>query len=102
MQVPDYDEFTELRNDVALIREENNFLRALLLAQIALTRRQALKALDVSETTLWRITKSGELKTYPEDGKTLYDIDSVRNYLTAKKITRKGADNRIIQACYGS
>lgn len=102
IQLPDYEEFKQLVNDVAEIREENRFLRAVVLARHSLSRAQVLKALDVSETTLWRITKSGELRNYPEGSKTLYDLDSVRSYLTARKFTRNGADNRIIQACYGT
>lgn len=97
---PDYEEFEALRQDVAQIKAENAFLRSLLLGMRWLSKPQTLKAMDVSETTLWRMTKEDRIKHYKEGSKFFYDVDAVRDYLLMKKFSKTAADNRIITACY--
>lgn len=100
VELVDYKEFAELKELVLQMQEENEFLRGVILGVHWLTKPQVMSILDISDTTLWRLTKENKLKNYQEGSKTFYDIDSVRGYLTAKKISQRAADNRIIVACY--
>lgn len=101
VEVPTKQEFDALKAAVDRLVAENDFLRSIIMAQRALTRRQVLKALDISESTLWRLSKNGKLHIYTEKGKTYYGLDSIREYLTGiKKIEKQRADQRIIEAIY--
>lgn len=102
MEVPDIEAFNELKAIVFEIKRENDFLRSLLLGRRWLSRQETLKVLDVSEATLWRLTKSNSLTHCHEGKKILYEIEGVRKYLTDKKISLPVAQDRIIHALYAA
>ena len=100
IQVPSYEEFQQLVADVALLKEENDFLRTVVLAKQTLTRHQVKKVLDISETTLWRLTKANTLLVTQEGKNHVYDLESVRSYLMGKRLPKKVTENRIIAALH--
>ena len=46
-----------------------------------LTRTECAKFLKISKTTLWKITKEGELSSQKIRGKVIYLRDDVENYI---------------------
>jgi len=99
-KVPDYEEFAALVGRVSALEEENCFLRSLLLGKRWLSKLETMSVLEISDTTLWRLTKNDLLLSTSVGSKTMYDIQSVRQYLTNKKFTKKAVEDRIIHALH--
>jgi len=98
MNVPSYEEFSALRDEFRQLRQENEFLRKLLLSQRTVTRSQARLMLGVSETTLWRLQQKQTIAVVSENGRERIALESVRVYLTAqKKLSNQDANGRIIE-----
>lgn len=95
---PDYEEFTNLVRRVEKLETENKMLKSLLLGQQWLSRKQAMKAIGCSSSTLKRIANEKEL-VYRYVGKhPFYDVDSIRTYLKEQKIDENVADERVLRA----
>lgn len=47
-----------------------------------LTRKATAKYLNISVSTLWRITKQGKLNSYSVGNKVMYKTNEVQNFIT--------------------
>lgn len=92
-------EHEEALKRIAALESELLFIKSLLMAEQWFSREQAMKVLDVSETTLWRLTKERRLQSEKDGRKIRYQVDSIRSYLTGKNFEAAVIDNRIISAC---
>ncbi|GAB4007115.1 hypothetical protein GCM10028808_10370 [Spirosoma migulaei] len=96
VQVVDYEEFSVLKRVVEELKEENEFLKSLLLGERWLTRKQTMAALGCQHNKLRKLTLENRL-TYRYEGKyPFYDTFSIRAYLNAQKIDMKEIDKQII------
>ena len=98
VQVVDYEEFSLLKREFEVLKEDNQFLRSLLLGERWLTRKQAMVALGCKDDKLRQLTLNNTL-TYRYEGKTpSYDVFSIRSYLLARKIESTEVDKKVLFA----
>ena len=83
---------------IAQLERELSFIKSLLIGERLLTRYQAMKALKVSESTLHRLTRSGQLSHTYMGVSPKYCVDSIRNYLQSRLIEAQDVDLRVLAA----
>jgi hypothetical protein len=98
VQVVDYQEFKATEERLRVAEAQLTFLTGLLLSQRWLTRAQTMLALNVSESTLHRLTRSGKLTHRYEGSRPLYCMDGLRAYLSKQRIEGTAIDQRLITA----
>lgn len=100
IEVPTKEAFDALAARVEFIAAENEFLKSLLLGERWLSRKQAIVAIGCSEKTLKRLTDAKRLTVRFEGIKPIYDVFSIRAYLTAHKVDEALIDRQILTAKY--
>lgn len=53
--------------------------------QLLLTSKQAAKALQLSERTLWELTRRGEIKRLKINSSVRYDLKDLQAFIAKKK-----------------
>lgn len=100
VQVVDYQEFLDLKRLVEQLRDENQFLKSLMMGRRWLRRSEALIALRCSDSTLRKLTEAKRI-VYRKEGKTpFYDAFSIRDYLLSKMIATDQVDRQILSASH--
>lgn len=94
VQVVGYEEFKAVVDQLLQAEKHIASLTELLLSQRWLNRTQAMWALNVSESTLHRMTKSCRLTHRYESAKPLYRVAGPRAYMASQRIE----DQRLMMA----
>ncbi|GAB3552928.1 helix-turn-helix domain-containing protein [Spirosoma fluminis] len=100
MEVPTKEEFNQLKEQLCACQRDLKLVMGLLTGQQWISREQAMTALDVSKTTLWKLTKLNQIAHRHEGRKILYEVFSVRSYLEKQKIDPTAVDQRLLRAAF--
>ncbi|GAB2550107.1 helix-turn-helix domain-containing protein [Spirosoma aerophilum] len=93
------EEFEPVLQRLETLERENAFLRSIFIDLKWLNVNQVAKALNCSDSTVYRLIKSGTLEHRLEGTRPMCSIEAVRSYLSAKKILPYEVDYRLVSAC---
>ena len=102
VQVVTDQEFKPVLERLDRLERENEFLRSLLADLRWLNVAQVARALNCSDSTVYRLIKANRIEHRFEGTRPLCSLTGVRNYLAAQKIIPEEADRRVIAACQTS
>ncbi|WP_080057150.1 helix-turn-helix domain-containing protein [Spirosoma aerolatum] len=96
MNVPSYEEFEALQQQVADLTRQVAYLIGV--GGEWMDRRQAMQALNCSESTLHRLMRMGKLIYRYEGKKPLFAADALRKYIESTLVSPASADKRVVSA----
>jgi len=96
--VVDYEEFSALIKRVERVEIDNDFLKSFICSIKWMSRTEAMELLGVSSSTLHRMTKRGKLDYLKEGENIRYSVQSIFDYLLAKKIDPQDAKGAIFRS----
>lgn len=100
LQVPSYEEFEVLKQQVADLQRTVQQLLGQELAYF--TVDQTAEALKCSVSTVHRLRKEGKLTPHYRGSKPLYAVNQVRAYIESRHVSTEAANERILIASRSS
>ncbi|UFH54691.1 helix-turn-helix domain-containing protein [Spirosoma sp. KNUC1025] len=100
IQVPSYEEFAALQKQVLELQREVRYLIGT--GGKWMDRKQAMQALNCSESTLHRLMRLGKLSHRYEGKKPLFDADGIRDYIQSTRVSSEFTDHRVLNALHKS